>query len=160
MASGTISTPGRPSCAPSIRSTRTATWTSNPDVAAALGTSTTAAATHYIQFGFFEGRNDDPPPGLPPGFNGLQYIASHPDLIVALGADRFDGERHYLNFGQAEGRRADTFSIPQYLANNPDVAAAFGGDGDAATVHFIEHGFSEGRNDDPPTAGVAGDFLF
>ena len=29
---------------------------------------------------------------LPPGFDGLQYIASYPDLIQKLGADRFAGD--------------------------------------------------------------------
>ena len=98
--------------------------------------------------------------GLPPGFNGLEYVASHPDLIQALGPDRFAGEEHYLRFGQAEERQPDTFSIPQYLANYPDLQAAFGTNGEAATVHFIEHGFAEGRTDDPlPAAAAAADFL-
>ena len=82
----------------------------NPDVEAAYGTRSTAATTHYIQHGFSEGRNDDPPIGFPPGFDGLQYIASHPDLIEALGADRFEGERHYLAHGRAKSRERRTRS--------------------------------------------------
>jgi hypothetical protein len=97
--------------------------------------------------------------GLPPGFNGLEYIASYPDLIQTLGPDRFAGEDHYLRFGEAEGRAPDTFSIPQYLENYPDVRAAFGTNGEAATVHFIEHGFAEGRTDDPLPAAAATDFM-
>ena len=90
------------------------------------------------------------PGTLPPGFNGLQYIASYPDLIQSLGADRAAGERHYLRTGQGEGRAADTFDLLRYLDNNPDVAAAFGARGDGATIHYIQQGFFEGRNDDPP----------
>ena len=97
---------------------------------------------------------------LPPGFNGLQYIASYPDLIQALGADRFDGERHYLSSGQAEGRPADTFDQAQYLENYPDLRAAFGTDGTAAAVHYIEHGFAENRTDDPLVTAATTDFLF
>jgi hypothetical protein len=132
----------------------------NPEVEAALGTGSTAATTHYIRFGFAEGRTDDPPTGFPPGFDGLQYIASYPDLIQALGADRFDGERHYLAHGQAEDREIDTFDQTQYLENYPDLQAAFGASGTAAAVHYIEHGFAEGRTDDPLTTAATTDFLF
>jgi hypothetical protein len=87
---------------------------------------------------------------LPPGFNGLEYIASYPDLIRALGANRAAGEQHYLTIGQAEGRATDTFDVVRYLENYPDLQAAFGTDGTAATTHYIRRGFAEGRNDDPP----------
>src|SRR5688500_2016326 len=87
---------------------------------------------------------------LPPGFNGLQYIASYPDLIQSLGANRAAGEQHYLAVGQAEGRAPDTFDLLRYLDNNPDVEAAFGSSGDGATIHYIRQGFFEGRTDDPP----------
>ena len=127
----------------------------NPDVEAAFGTSGDGATIHYIRQGFFEGRTDDPPAGLPPGFNGLQYIASYPDLIQSLGADRFAGEQHYLSCGQAEGRAPDTFDLARYLDNNPDVAAAFGSNSSAATIHYIEQGFFEGRTDDPPAGPAA-----
>ena len=62
---------------------------------------------------------------LPPGFNGLEYIASYPDLVTALGADAAAGERHYLSSGAAEGRAADTFDEVDYLARYPDLQAAF-----------------------------------
>ena len=91
--------------------------------------------------------------GLPPGFNGLEYVASHPDLIQALGPDRFAGEEHYLRFGQAEGRAPDTFDAVHYLHNNPDVAAAVGTTGSAAARHYIEHGFAEGRTYEGPDEG-------
>ena len=99
------------------------------------------------------------PETLPPGFNGLQYIASYPDLIQALGANRFAGERHYLSSGRAEGREADTFDLLQYLENYPDVQAAFGNNGTAATAHYIEYGFAEGRTDDPLVVAAATDFM-
>jgi hypothetical protein len=100
-------------------------------------------------------------PGLPPGFDGLQYVASHGDLIAAFGADADAdaGERHYLDFGLAEGRVADTFDEARYLANYPDLQAAFGGDAAVATEHYILFGFAEGRTDDPAAAASAVDFL-
>ena len=60
---------------------------------------------------------DQAPPhqGPPPGFDGLQYVASHGDLIQALGADPAAGEQHYLLFGEAEGRPIDTFNEEGYL---------------------------------------------
>ena len=104
---------------------------------AAFGTSSTAATTHYIQHGFAEGRNDDPPTGFPPGFDGLQYIASHPDLIrrwapTASRGTALSGPR------QSKSRETDTFDQAQYLANYPDLQAAFGNDGSAASVHYIQ----------------------
>ena len=86
---------------------------------------------------------------LPPGFDGLQYIASYGDLVQALGADEAAGERHYLAFGETEGREADTFNEAGYLERYPDLQAAFGGDADAATRHYIEFGFDEGRTYPP-----------
>ncbi len=87
------------------------------------------------------------PPSLPPGFDGLQYIASYTDLIVAFGADRAAGTQHFLGFGQSEGRAADRFAETQYLKNYGDLQTAFATDVDAATRHFIQFGSSEGRND-------------
>jgi hypothetical protein len=94
-----------------------------------------------------------PQQDLPPGFDGLQYVASHGDLIQALGADPAAGERHYLAFGEAEGRAADTFNEQGYLDRYPDLRAAFGGSPDAAAAHYIRFGFAEGRSyNDPPVA--------
>ena len=97
--------------------------------------------------------NASPQQVLPPGFDGLQYIASHPDLIPAFGLDEAAGEQHYLAFGEAEGRAVDTFDEQQYLARHPDLQAAFDADGDAATAHYIQFGFAEGRTDEPPEPG-------
>jgi hypothetical protein len=94
---------------------------------------------------------------LPPGFDGLQYIASHPDLIAALGANRAAGEAHYLSNGESEDREIDTFDEGQYLANYPDLQAAFGTNTEAATVHYIQFGFAENRDDD--ASATAADFL-
>jgi hypothetical protein len=85
---------------------------------------------------------------LPPGFDGLQYIASYADLAGVLGADRAAGEAHYLNAGKAEGRQIDLFSETQYLKNYGDLQAAFGHDADQATIHYINAGLTEGRTDD------------
>lgn len=88
---------------------------------------------------------------LPPGFDGLQYIASYADLTAAFGADRAAGEAHYLNAGKAEGRRIDLFSETQYLKNYGDLQAAFGHDVNQATIHYISNGSKEGRTDDAPS---------
>ncbi|MGE3294674.1 MAG: right-handed parallel beta-helix repeat-containing protein, partial [Geminicoccaceae bacterium] len=88
---------------------------------------------------------------LPPGFDGLQYIASYADLTAAFGADRAAGEAHYLNAGKAEGRRIDLFSETQYLKNYGDLQAAFGHDANQATIHYISSGANEGRTDDAPS---------
>ncbi len=75
---------------------------------------------------------------LPPGFDGLQYIASYGDLIQAFGTNVAAGEQHYLNFGEDEGREADIFDEAGYLERYADLQAAFGDDTDAATRHYIE----------------------
>jgi hypothetical protein len=75
------------------------------------------------------------PQQLPPGFDGLQYIASYGDLIQSL--------------GEAEDREIDTFDEDGYLDRYPDLRAAFGNNGQAATLHFIQFGFAEGRTDPP-----------
>jgi hypothetical protein len=84
---------------------------------------------------------------LPPGFDGLQYVASHEDLIAAFGANAAAGEAHYLSDGQSEGRATDDFDEGQYLDNYGDLRAAFGGNGGAATQHYIQFGFAEGHTD-------------
>jgi hypothetical protein len=96
------------------------------------------------------------PAQLPPGFDGLQYIASYGDLVRVLGEDEAAGEQHYLAFGEAEGREADTFDEEQYLANYEDLQAAFEEDTDAATAHYIRFGFGEGRTDEALPPGFDG----
>jgi hypothetical protein len=88
---------------------------------------------------------------LPPGFDGLQYIASYSDLVAAFGPNRAAGEAHYLNHGKAEGRRTDLFNETQYLNNYGDLQAAFGHDVNQATLHYIYRGQKEGRSDDAPS---------
>ncbi|MGD9508429.1 MAG: hypothetical protein AB7I59_24125 [Geminicoccaceae bacterium] len=89
-----------------------------------------------------------PPPTLPPGFDGLQYIASNPDLIAAFGANRAAGEAHYLSNGHSEGRDIDSFSETKYLQNYTDLRTAFGSNVQLATQHYIQNGFAEGRTDE------------
>jgi hypothetical protein len=96
-----------------------------------------------------DGGQAQPQQVLPPGFDGLQYIASYGDLIPAFGANEAAGEQHYLAFGEAEGREIDTFNEVGYLERYPDLQAAFGSDVDAATRHYIEFGFGEGRTYPP-----------
>ena len=91
---------------------------------------------------------DDEAPSLPPGFDGLQYIASNPDLIAALGADRAAGAAHYLASGHSEDRDIDSFSETKYLQKYADLRAAFGSNVQLATQHFIQFGSAEGRTDD------------
>jgi len=91
---------------------------------------------------------EPPTPTLPPGFDGLQYIASNSDLIAALGANRAAGAAHYLNFGFNEHRDVDTFSETKYLQNYTDLRNAFGTNVQLATQHYIRHGHAEGRSDD------------
>jgi VCBS repeat-containing protein len=99
-----------------------------------------------------DGNDAAPQQVLPPGFDGLQYIASYGDLIQAFGTNAAAGERHYLDFGEAEGRATDTFNEDGYLERYPDLQAAFRGNTDAATRHYIEFGFGEGRT--YPPAGL------
>lgn len=98
--------------------------------------------------GVTEIRFDSGQATLPPGFDGLQYIASYPDLIAAFGADRAAGEAHYLAAGRLEGRAPDLFNDTQYLKNYTDLQAVFGSNVQQATIHFITSGFAEGRRHD------------
>jgi hypothetical protein len=124
-----------------------------PDVRMWVGDDADAATRHYIAFGFDQGRTP-PLPGLPEGFDGLQYIASQRDLITMLGADGAAGEQHYVSVGRGEGRAVDDFDEAQYLANYEDLQDAFGEDTAAATAHYIEFGFGrEGRTDEPLEPG-------
>ena len=122
----------------------------NPGLRAAFGNDEAAATTHYLNFGFAEGRDAS--------LDGLQYIASYRDLSAALGANAEAGVAHFKQFGASEGRNPDNFNEVQYVANYADLQAAFGNDYDAATSHFITHGIAEGRTDQ--VLASANDFVF
>ena len=53
-----------------------------------------AGATHYIDYGYNEGRTTT--------FNGLDYIASYGDLINAFGANGDAGAYHYIETARAK----------------------------------------------------------
>ena len=112
---------------------------SHPDLIAALGPNLEAAAQHYHQFGFSEGRAVDT-------FDEARYLASNPDLITALGPDLETATQHFIQFGFNEGRATDQFVPELYLALYPDLKAAYGDDLAAATAHYIQFGFAEGRD--------------
>jgi serralysin len=112
---------------------------SNPDLAAAFGTDTTAAREHYLRAGRAEGR-------AARSFDPLSYLAANPDLVAAFGYDLAAASRHYLALGRREGRSAGSFDPLAYLAANPDLAAVFGTDTTAATRHYLSSGQREGRS--------------
>ena len=112
---------------------------SHPDLIAAFGPNLEAAAQHYSQFGFNEGRAVDT-------FDEARYLASHPDLIAAFGLNLEVATQHYIQFGFNEGRATDSFIPELYLAAYPDLQAAYGNDLAAATAHYIQFGFAEGRD--------------
>ena len=94
--------------------------------------------SHYILFGFFEGRAADT-------FDGYQYTASYDDLIIHLGNSQQAAVNHFISSGYAEGRSRDDFDAMSYLASYDDVLSVFGNDQSAAARHFIEVGYAEGR---------------
>ena len=123
----------------------------NPDVAAAFGSNSSAATIHYIEQGFFEGRNDDPPAGAaaPLRRAAVHRLPSRPDP----GAGRRPLRRRAAlprRMGRPRAAPIDTFDAVRYLDNNPDVEAALGTSSTAAATHYIQFGFAEGRTDDPP----------
>ncbi len=100
----------------------------NPDVAA----SGMDAETHFLTFGWREGRN---PNAL---FNTSYYLAHNPD-VAAAGLDPLI---HYDLAGWKEGRDPSAiFSTTGYNRANPDVAAA----GFNPMIHYLVAGLSEGR---------------
>ena len=114
-----------------------------------------AAAAHFINTGFGEGRLAEDP---------LAYVASYADLIEQFGglgspaAIAAAGLEHYEQTGFAQNRGATIdFNVDNYLANYADLRAVFadgtgGYDEAAATLHFITNGFNENRTDDLLTA--------
>lgn len=106
------------------------------DLRAAFGTDAAKGTSHFLDWGFNEGR------GLT--FNALDCIASYSDLIEAYGADSTAGAKHFIEWGAAEGREA-TFNGWAYLASYGDLIQAFGANESAGAKHFIEWGSAEGR---------------
>ena len=112
---------------------------SSRDLALAFGTNGNAAAAHFVQTGFTEGRSAT-------RFHALEYVASYADLSGALGADAQAGTNHYLRWGAAEAR-VSTFNGLEYVASYGDLIGAYGADADAGAAHFIQWGRAEGRTE-------------
>ncbi len=73
----------------------------NPDVVAALGTSTQALYSHYVAFGSREGRLPVAPQSA---FDAAYYAKRYPDVVAALGNSPAMMLAHYNVCGQKEGR--------------------------------------------------------
>ena len=109
---------------------------SHDDLAAAFGADAAQGLRHYVERGFFEGREVT--------FDAAQYLANHSDL----GDDEARAARHYLEAGRAAGRLAE--DPLSYVASFEDLSRAFGGLGPeelraAGLRHYRAHGAQEGR---------------
>lgn len=107
------------------------------DLMNAFATNQTAAFTHFVYYGYAEGRSVT--------FSALEYIASYLDLMAAFGTNREIGAWHYIEYGSAEGRSQGSFDGLEYIASNPDLLVAFGADRDLGATHYINYGRHEGR---------------
>ena len=108
----------------------------NRDLAAAFGSNTTAALSHYLSNGIRERRSTT--------FDAASYIAANADLAVAFGTDTVAATQHYITFGRLEGR-STTFDAMSYIAANSDLIQAFGTNTTAAALHYAVNGRLEGR---------------
>ncbi|RYF24340.1 MAG: hypothetical protein EOO77_00120 [Oxalobacteraceae bacterium] len=106
------------------------------DLRAVYGTDAAAGASHFLRFGFDEGRSLS--------FNALDYIASYSDLRATYGVDGSAGASHMIRFGANEGRSV-TFDGWAYLASYDDLIRAYGPNESAAAQHFIRFGAGENR---------------
>ena len=62
----------------------------------AFGDDDTAAVTHYLNYGYDEGRTVS--------FDATTYLANYSDLQEAFGSDLEEAKQHYINYGHNEGR--------------------------------------------------------
>ena len=110
---------------------------SNLDLLTFYGANSNAAVTHFLDWGFAEGRGAS-------AFNAFRYLAGNPDLLAAFGANADAAAQHFVQTGRGEGRNSN-FDAFRYLAANADLLAVFGANVDAAIDHFVRFGFAEGR---------------
>jgi Ca2+-binding RTX toxin-like protein len=110
-----------------------ASW---PDLMAAFGADSYAAAWHYNIYGKNEGRTLT--------FDAWGYLASWADLRGVFGSNLGAAAEHYVEYGRNEGRTL-TFDAWKYLASWDDLLNAFGSDPGAATRHYVTYGANEGR---------------
>ncbi|HEV7251686.1 MAG TPA: S8 family serine peptidase [Mesorhizobium sp.] len=113
---------------------------SHNDLALAFRTNGMAAAFHYIDHGYFEGRKSF--------FSADQYLINHADLRSAFGTNQVAATHHFLNFGVNEKRLAE--DPLDYLASFTDLRNAFAGQTvDQARLaglsHYQSNGYNEGR---------------
>jgi N-acetylmuramoyl-L-alanine amidase len=138
-------------------------YSTNPDVAAALGNDATELLEHFIVYGMNEGRQGNEE------FNVEYYKNRYTDLQEAFKDDLPSYYYHYVNYGKAEGRIAngevvagvptltvydgidysEVYDYSYYLEKNPDVAEAFSGNDYEVLKHFVDYGMSEGREASP-----------
>ena len=110
----------------------------NPDLIGVFGADANAGLSHFLAWGFAEGR-----PAA--GFNAFLYLAGNPDLIGVFGADATAAIDHYVRWGFGENRPTASFSPFGYLAGNPDLLGVYGPNTNAAIEHYVRWGFTEGR---------------
>jgi len=113
-----------------------------PDLIKAFGADNDAGATHFIDYGYNEGRTTT--------FDGLSYIADYTDLMNAFGANNDAGASHYITYGVHEGRSNEftfhdvsgTFSgaaaVTEYEKNFP-TTSGFGKNDDAFFTAYIDY---------------------
>ena len=111
---------------------------SNPDLLVVFGANVDAAMSHYVNWGYTEGRSIS-------GFHAYEYLASNPDLLVFYGANAAAGIEDYVRYGHNQGRSINGFDGAQYVANYPDIAAVYGTGEEAAATHYVQYGYAEGR---------------
>jgi len=110
---------------------------SYPDLIGAFGSNQNAGLSHYMSYGYAEGRQAT--------FSAQEYIASYPDLIRAFGTNQTAALTHYITSGYYEGRGI-SFDALEYISSYPDLIRAFGTDKTAAMNHYITQGYAENRN--------------
>jgi hypothetical protein len=114
-----------------------------PDIKNVYGNNTTAATTHYYNWGLPSGRRGSIV------FDPVFYLQRYSDLATAFGSNYQAAAQHFIYQGlPVEGRQGSAeFDVQYYLANNPDIAAAYGSTNySGATQHFVGTGLPlEGR---------------
>ncbi len=112
---------------------------SNPDLIRVIGTDSAAAISHYVNYGYREGRPTN-------SFNPDEYEASNPDLITAFGYNPSGVTVHYITNGFYEDRNVNSFNVGRYIASYDDLLTAYRSDFPGAVKHYIVNGFAENRN--------------
>lgn len=116
----------------------------NPDVNTHLKGDKSAATEHWINTGFYEGRQGHIT------FSLASYVYFNLDLANAFGPFQEMYLTHFLENGIKEGRQGSFFySGKIYNQINKDVSLAFAGDQVASLNHYLDNGINEGRQSSP-----------